>query len=185
MQETAYNNFIQTYHTKYDWVAFFDIDEFLVLKKHKNIKEFIGDYSNYYAIGINWVYFGDNGILFDGNYSLISRFTKRQIGVDSHVKCIIKLDPRIEYSIHQPKNFEVVDTNFNTFTGPFNPIGDDNIAHINHYYCRTWEEWINKKNRGRADVPLGHNEHFISDILFFERNLNDIEDTSALDFYLK
>ena len=31
----------------YDWVAFFDVDEFLVLKKHKNIKDFIEVYKDY------------------------------------------------------------------------------------------------------------------------------------------
>ena len=184
MQETSYNNFIQTYHNEYDWAAFFDVDEFLVLKKHADIKEFVSDYSKYNSIGINWVLFGDNELSFDGNYSVLSRFTKRQFAVNEHVKSIVKMNPMIEYQIHQPKNCEVVDPNFNIFTGPFNQMGHDNIAQINHYFCKTWDEWQNKKNRGRADVPFGNDAHFRPDSHFHQHNFNEIEDTSALDFYL-
>ena len=90
-QTNAYNNFIQNYHNNYDWVAFFDVDEFLVLKKHNNIKEFIMDYDEYSSIGINWVLFGDNDLnSVDNNYEVLSRFTKRQSSINPHIKSIIK-----------------------------------------------------------------------------------------------
>lgn len=55
-QIPTYNNFIKNNKSNYDWVAFIDVDEFLVLKKHKNIHEFINDYKNEDAIGVNWVF---------------------------------------------------------------------------------------------------------------------------------
>jgi hypothetical protein len=178
-QAEAYNNFIQTYHKKYDWIAFFDIDEFLVLKKHENIKDFVNDYRDYSAIGINWVLFGDNSLSFNEDYLVLNRFTKRQSGVDPHIKCIIKSDKNVKYSIHNPIDVNIVDTSFNTFTGPFNHNGNDQVAQLNHYFCKTWTEWEKKRDRGRATL-----NRIRSDSDFHGHNRNEIEDTNALNFYL-
>jgi hypothetical protein len=177
-QTNAYNNFIQNYHNNYDWVAFFDVDEFLVLKKHNNIKEFIMDYDEYSSIGINWVLFGDNDLnSVDNNYEVLSRFTKRQSSINPHIKSIIKLLPNIKMFVH---NSDVlwVDTNKNTHTGPFNYGGNDDIAIINHYFCKTKEEFTNKINRGRADSTIKRD---MGD--FNGHNFNDVEDLSAYNFY--
>ena len=49
-QIEAYNHFIQNYKHIYEWAAFFDVDEFLVLKKHGNVKDFIEDYFHHTCI---------------------------------------------------------------------------------------------------------------------------------------
>lgn len=91
-------------------LRFFDVDEFLVLKKHNNIKEFISDYKNYNAIGINWVHFGNNNIEKVEDYSVINRFTKREIGVNSFIKSIIKLDKNIFLdNTHSPHQIGIVE----------------------------------------------------------------------------
>ena len=100
LQIIAYNNFLFTYKDNFDWVAFFDVDEFLVLKKHKNIKEFLSDYSNFDAVGINWVLFGNNGHdKVDSEYSLIKRFTKRQSNVNQHIKSIVKMNKNLMFDM--------------------------------------------------------------------------------------
>jgi hypothetical protein len=184
MQVAAYNNFLQTYDGRYDWVAFFDVDEFLVLKKHENVKDFIKDYSEYSAIGINWVLFGDNGLSFDGDYSVLSRFTKRQSGIDNHVKCIVRVDKNIDYSVHNPKYIPMVDTGFNTFTGPWNFNPKDDVAQLNHYFCKTWQEWQKKKSKGRVSHSADDPNDILQEHDFHRHNFNEIEDTTALNFYL-
>jgi hypothetical protein len=184
MQEAAYNHFIKSNYDNYDWVAFFDVDEFLVLKKHDNIKKFIENYSNYNAIGINWVLFGDNGLDFNGSYSLLPRFTKRQIGVNEHIKSIVKLKNNFYQSVHHPVDVEIVSPNYQLFFGPFNPNGSDDVAQLNHYFCKTKSEWDNKRSRGRADLPIEHENHIRSESDFHSHNFNDIQDVTALIFYL-
>jgi hypothetical protein len=180
-QRECYSHFIQTYNSEYDWAAFLDVDEFLVLKKHKNIKDFINDYKEFPGIGVNWVLFGNNGLTkVDGDYSLVKRFTKRQWSINQHVKSIVKLTPRLTMDIHNPNTF-VVDTNKNKFTGPFNLNGWDNIAQINHYFCKTQEEFQEKCDRGRADSPVYRRT--MSE--FEEHNFNDIEDLTAYNFFYK
>lgn len=182
-QREAYNNFLKHWHTEYDWVAFFDVDEFLVLKKHSNVKDFIREYERYESIGINWVLFGNNGLEFDGNYSVLNRFTKRQVGVFHLVKCIVRANPNIIYDVHHPLHKYSVDTNHRMFRGGVNPNGDDNIAQLNHYFCKTHDEWIVKKNRGRIDLSPQHHDFIRNERDYEVHNMNDIEDKSALDFF--
>ena len=188
VQVSAHNNFIQNYNKHYDWVAFFDIDEFLVLKKHKNVKDFILDYKEAHAIGINWVFFGDNGLSFDGEYSLLKRFTKRSRVADGRVKCILKMNKDIHYLVHNPENCEITDTHYNKFFGVVNPNKKIDIAQINHYYCKTWDEWIKKKEKFMSNESMDgwyiNHGYKNKDLHFYESNINQIEDTLALDFYL-
>ncbi len=179
-QREAYKHFIDNNIGKYDWAAFFDVDEFLVLKKHKNIKQFINDYKEFPAIGINWVYFGNNNHNnFNGSYSLIKRFIKRQHDVDRHVKCIVKLSEGVIMDVHNP-NSRWVATDKTIHKGPFNYNGNDEIAQINHYYSKTVEEFNLKSLRGRADTEdynlranMGH---------YHNANRNDIDDLFAYNF---
>jgi hypothetical protein len=180
-QRECYRHFIKNYNSEYDWAAFFDVDEFLVLKKHENIKEFIIDYNDFPGIGINWVLFGNNGLTkVSGEYSLLKRFTKRQSSINQHIKSIVKLNSGLVMGIHNPNTF-IVDVNKNQFSGPFNPSGDDNIAQINHYFCKTQEEFQEKCDRGRADCPVSKRTMSEFDV----HNFNDIEDLTAYNFLYK
>lgn len=184
MQEVAYNNFLRMRSDGYDWVAFFDVDEFLVLKKHKNIKDFIEVYKDYNGIGINWVLFGDNNLTFDGNYSVLERFTKRQKEVNEHIKTIAKVNKSLIQTVHNPSNAYLASTDFRVFSGPFNVTGNDDVAQLNHYFCKTWQEWQIKRDRGRADISIKNVGHIRQDSDFHRHNFNEVEDRNALDFYL-
>jgi hypothetical protein len=178
-QVDAYNHFIKTNIGKYDWAAFLDIDEYLVLKKHKNIKEFIQEYSDYNSIGINWCLFGDNGLEgIDGEYSVLKRFTKRQSSINQHIKSIVKLTSKVIMGVHNPDCFWV-DPNKKTHMGPFNKDGDDTIAIINHYFVKTKEEFLLKCEKGRADAPSSVKRNMSE---FDPHNFNEVEDLNAFNF---
>jgi hypothetical protein len=187
-QVPAYKDFIDKNHSNYDWAAFFDVDEFLVLKKHNNIKEFISDYSDCPSIGINWVMFGDNGLkTVDGEYSVLKRFTKRQIQPQTHIKSIVKLSSDLKMTVHNPMNYWF-DTDRNKNSGPHNKNRLDNVAQLNHYFGKTIEEFHQKSNRGKADcTPISCSPEFakrtIKDFNYF--NVNEIDDFSARDFFYK
>ena len=77
MQLKAYNDFIDKHYAEYDFAAFFDVDEFLCLKKDSSLDSFLSRYIDVYGVGVNWRVFGDNGLscVEDGDYSVLSRFT--------------------------------------------------------------------------------------------------------------
>ena len=178
-QLPAYNNFIETYKNQYDYAAFFDCDEFLVLKKHKDIHEFVKEYGNR-NIAINWQKYGSGGKLKREENSLLKQFTKRQKGVNEHIKSILylKIESRMELP-HDPDTY-TYDTNGNTIIGAFNPNGPDDVAILNHYQDKTREDYELKIKRGYSDTldrPI-----LIDD---WERRKNediDVEDLTAHNF---
>jgi hypothetical protein len=180
-QLTAYQNFINHHRVHYDWAAFFDVDEFLVLKKHKSILDLIIEFKDENYLAVNWVFFGDNNLnrVENGNYSVLSRFTKRQIGVNKHIKSIMNLKNKFSFADpHHVGKFKWVDPSGNRNSGPFNENGNDHVLQLNHYFTKTKDEFKLKSKRGSADV--GHGK---SIELFDHHNINEIEDFTALNFY--
>ena len=171
IQVEAYNDFIQRDGARYDWAAFFDVDEFLVLKKHPSIGAFLAEYP-YHAICINWVLYGDNGLLHYDTRPVRERFTRRQTGVNHHVKTILR-----------PKQVKMVNPHscdrgaFSPdglfIAGPFSPDGSDATAQLNHYFCKTHDEFLQKVRRGRPDISGASRTE--EDFNFHNRN--DREDT--------
>ena len=182
-QLEAYNMFIKHYHTLYDWVMFFDVDEFLVLKRHNNIKEFIQEYKDAHSIAINWVIFGDNGLeSVESEYSVLKRVTKRCKVSNQHIKSIVKMIPGVIMEVHNPINLINTDTNRKTFIGPFNQNGPIDVAQLNHYYTKTREEFTQKIERGRAD---SFTKRSIKEFDENKENFNDVDDFLAFNFLYK
>lgn len=172
-QLPTYNFALDYCRDKYDWVAFFDCDEFLVLKQHKTIQEFLRGRME--SVGINWKLFGDNGLVEDdGSYGVLDRFTRCQSVPNQHVKCIVKCDPDIEMaSPHNPnKLWRGSDGELHDYA--FCPNGNTDEAQLNHYFSKTIHEYKSKQARGGPD---GFYRRPDSD--FARHNFNEVEDLSA------
>ncbi len=152
-QMEAYNHFLNNFREKFDWAAFLDCDEFIVLKEHDNIKEFLEDFDNPYGVGINWQFFGANGQITRGEHekSLLKQFFKKQKGADQHIKTIMKLSSNGFMVLPHNPNTPLMGTNGEMFTGPFNKNGDIDVAQINHYHHKSFEDWLRRCMRGQAD----------------------------------
>lgn len=181
-------------------IAHIDIDEFIVLKKHNNIKEFIKEYiydgeNNIMCggIGMNWRFFGDSNNTTDTNEPLTCRFIKRQETGNLHVKTIFN---KIFYGgYNNPHNiiitnmeYPIKSTNGTIINGPFNENMDFSVIQLNHYKSKTWEEYKYIRSRGRADRYDNPNFDEGEEKLFEEFNLfnlNETEDLFACNFYKK
>jgi hypothetical protein len=179
IQAKCFTEFAKKYCDEYEWVAFFDIDEFLVLKKTNDVKEFIKNYEAHDCLIINWAMFGDNGLktFSEEDTSQLKRFTKRKESLHLQFKSICKPKPDFEHQVHWTTG-EWVDTKFIRGNSPFNHNASDEIAQLNHYYLRTYPEFLIKRERGGVDdvnvkKPIE---------TFDENNYNEIEDTVARDF---
>lgn len=184
IQSRCYTDFLRNYHEKYEWAAVFDVDEFLVLKETNDVKEFIKNYDNYDCLVINWAMFGNNGLeIFDENdTSVINRFTKRKNQEGGQFKSICKLGPNVIHQVHYTDG-NWVDPDFNLGSGGYNNNGNFNKAQLNHYFTKTYLEFVNKRERGNA-CGSGHDgKRDITD--FFENNFNEVDDFYARDFFNK
>lgn len=192
LQTVVLHHFQQNYIRMYDYAIHLDIDEFLCLKKHDNINEFINEYfidKTLNALCINWVFFGSNNLKINDRRGVLERFTKCQEGTNQHIKLIVNVK-YLEYYLgpHKIKGLKKTytkDTNSKIIEGTFNEKGPNNIIQINHYKVKSEEEFKKVVSRPRPDKSLNAKDRFRNnfDKEFNAYNLNDIEDLHAYYFY--
>ena len=179
VQMPIYNNFLER-NEEYDWVGFIDCDEFIVLKKHNNIKDFIEEYKDRTAaIALNWFMFGNMGIVNRYCNSLLQMFTKRNSQPNQHIKVLVNAKSGERMGLPHNTYGPAMDTRGYKFNGPFNPNGPTDVAYINHYHNKTKEDWELRCARGRVDCDIQHDPNQWNN----EINDNiDVVDLSALNF---
>ena len=87
-QLNYYNNCYKNNNAAYDWILFYDIDEYLHLKDFYNIKSFLSDkrFNKCDRIQLNWVVHTDNNLLYYDSRPLRERFI--EIGKKSNISTI-------------------------------------------------------------------------------------------------
>ena len=177
VQYTAYLNIYYEISKDYDWVVFFDFDEYLTLVKDKTIKDYLSRncFKNYNQILINWKTYTDNNLVYDDGRPCLERFTtplendKMAEGnewciTNEVVKPIIrtKLNNLTQPTVHYFLNIILKNSTCNS-VGEKNehiqnkkphywqPINYE-LAYIKHFPTKTIDEWINNKMvRGTGD----------------------------------
>lgn len=181
-QYPAFRHFLNSEVGHHKWVSFHDCDEFIVLKKHKNIVDFLKEYCENGAISLNWYLYGTNWHIKKNNEPVVKRFTKREKVINDHVKsiCVIA-DIETIYNAHFPilKKGYQKDTNSKVINGPFNKNGPSDVAVVNHYWCKSVEEYeIRFKGYGGDGNPK---TTLISNMEY----TNEVYDPSAYVFYTR
>lgn len=151
----AQNHCLQQ-HSNSKWIAFLDVDEYIVLlRKEKNIKQYLKHYTNYSGLCLNWLMFGSNGHIHKQN-KILSNYTQcnPKHPANKHVKSIVqpkmckknnflRRDPHII-----PTYTGCVDVSGHVVNNAFNdPPIIDKIMRINHYYTKSLEDFQNKMKR--------------------------------------
>lgn len=178
----AYDDCIKN-NKNYDWIAFIDIDEFIVLldTKKLNIKEYLKNYEEFDAVALNWLQFGPSGHK-TKQKSVIYSYTKACFSAESnkHVKCIVK-PSKINQRVGNPHFFpcKTVNVEFNTVNGPFSDPVINKHMRINHYVTRSEEDFKDKIVRGGGNairsLPISTLDNY--------KDGNTKKDTSIIDLY--
>ncbi|HTH82121.1 MAG TPA: glycosyltransferase family 92 protein, partial [Mucilaginibacter sp.] len=155
-QDYAYTHALNNYIKPYNWVVFLDADEFLVFKAHSSVKEFLLDFKNEVSISLNWHMFGHNGFFNDPTRLITSSLNRRMLWPFSDVKTITKTDAIA--AINNPHYCELkygirVDANKRPYVDEVYE-GKTQVAHVNHYHCRSFKTWMKRAERGHANYSL-------------------------------
>jgi len=160
-QVGVYTEAYKVYGHDYDWMGFFDIDEFVSIDDGLDIPSFLGNpmYDGTHIVHLNWRYYGDNGLVHYEDSPVVSRFkTPASLDVkysdinnceNQYVKSFIRTGyDEFVLDVHAPRFFGAVcrgaDGYFRLPTKSINPICVDN-ARINHYGTKTIEEYIERR----------------------------------------
>jgi hypothetical protein len=163
-QFTAYNDCVpRARRGGFYWAAFFDLDEYLVLKKHRYVSEFLEDYCFKGSVGINWRYFGTSNHSLYQPIPVLKRFQHYTPNnpENLHIKSIVRLQDfektKHPHYVILKKGFQNKNTNGQTIKKALiDPVYD--VAVLHHYGIKSREEFIQKRLRGRADLALNQTQ---------------------------
>lgn len=149
MQLRAYNACLEACRGRHTWLGFLDVDEFLVLRRHRDVKSLLREHCPRGALGVNWLMFGTGGRTTYEPGPVRARFTTRDREVNHHIKAIALVqDAAAVKHVHYPElvpGATMRDTSGTPFTGPFNPGGPTDVAVIHHYYTKSEEEFRRRR----------------------------------------
>ena len=171
-QMSAYADAATRYNT---WCAFIDVDEFIVLRKHPDIKSLLAEVApEGGALTLNWVMFGSSGHAEYSPEPVTKRFTWRAREANQHIKTIAYL-PHVA-TVDNPHSVSLKrgaphDCHGNWVEGAFNPKLTEDIACVYHYFTKSRGEFLLKRARGRADIEEIRGIHEFED-----HDINEIED---------
>ena len=188
-QALAYNDCLNENGSHFDWVIFLDLDEFLNLKKHTSVKEFLADYANVDAICINWRMFGSSGRVNDEVQPVTERFvyaSEKEFPPNAHVKTFFRPEAVSYANVHVPTLREgrlAVSVQGNRLKQELSSLNFDvdySTAQINHYFTKSLREFSEKRKRGRADVADGAEGKHREEKEFEAYDRNEVRDDSIL-----
>ena len=161
-QMSSYYDCYEKNYLIYDWIAFFDVDEYLVFnQRNLTIQQFLDNsrYNNCEIVKINWKVFSDNNQLEYENKPLCERFIEEVN--QSHIinkvnKLIIRgnlanftykkiINPHIIFKSKYACNSNGIIINNTRCIKP-----EYKYAYLNHYYTKSIKEYCLKVKRGRA-----------------------------------
>jgi hypothetical protein len=181
----AYNHCLKHFGASSKWIAFIDVDEFLVPKNEEySLPEFLKDYEPYGGLGVNWLIFGSSGRQKKSDLSQLESFTLRSepdFLPNSHIKSIVQ--PKYVKSALKSHCFiyvtgqNCVNENFEIVPDSFSPNSTHKIQ-LNHYYCRSLEEYHAKIKRGISDTKR---ERKLEEFHYHNEASNKVEDTTILE----
>jgi hypothetical protein len=189
-QFSAYADILAAMRGRAEWLLFADLDEFLILPRHKGVQDFLGWHRGASAIALNWAMFGSGGQSRYDPRPVTARFTQRaerDFVTNRHAKTMVRPERALRMSIHHAQlaggrytgaggERLCVTTPFTGHTGRV----DWSLGQLNHYFCKSREEWQAKRQRGRADMKNADPRKIRREADFDELDRNEVSDTAAL-----
>ena len=189
IQYVILDHFVNNFINEGNYVCHIDIDEYIVLKKHNNIKEFIKEYikGECGGIGMNWRHFGCNGHTEKSDIPEPIRFTRCELLGNKHIKTLFETSSFLKFnSSHDIISSKYVkNTNGKIIKGPFNEHICFDVIQLNHYKCKTLPEFNYISERGRPDFNNLNEKQKFNTSTFDKVDINEVEELTAFHFFNK
>lgn len=178
-QLAAYDDCLAKHRMEARWIAFIDLDEFIVPVKDRTIPDFLSRFDNFPAVEINWLVYGSGGARKKVPGTMMERFkhhSRPDHPLNRHVKSIV--NPRLVFTMtgcHEAARIsgQAADSHGCPIKKNFRErLPQQDVIRINHYAVRSYEEFLEKQNRGRASGT----QRTVKSEYFSMYDLNDIYD---------
>ena len=170
-QLPAYRHFIDHHAQACDWVAFIDLDEFLLPLQDRSVRALLDRIPTASAVLAQWRVFGSSGWEQRPEGLVIDNYTMRTtdaFSANRHVKSIVRCADLLDIT-DNPHQFRLRADAADGLgrTIPNIPIQETPCHEglvINHYQTRSHQDWFEKLGRGRADTDkeeMAYRSHLI------------------------
>ena len=184
-QLSAYFNCIKNWREFTKWIAFIDVDEFIVPLSCDDINDFLDNYRDFPGVGMHWDVFSSNGHLAKPQGNVIENY-RMSLGISNTIKSIVQ--PKYVIKPSSPHHFVYsykYCVNEEKICIPENesyPIGNDII--LNHYYYKSQQDYEEKINRGLATAVRVDGKDLNRTIDEFYKHINFAEhESNAISKY--
>ena len=182
------------------WAAIYDVDEFLVLKKHKTIGGLVKDHcpvdQGCGGLVLNWYIFQSNGETayspipitqrFTSRFPLTVKETKMHGPRHTSIKSIVHVESYDSYQSPHCHTYLYNRTAYDT-SGAVNckvhekenSKPKDDVAILHHYRTKSRREFLHRCERGRADFKARRKNHDSVCPKWYEDSPDDIFDDTA------
>jgi hypothetical protein len=194
-QNDGYATVCNIYQDEFDWIGFFDIDEFLVPEQNLSVADWLkrdwpASAPDAAAIGVNWLFFGSGGHVVNPGGLVLEAFQRRgavNFTVDDAghcpnlgIKSIVR--PKLVRGCRNPHAFHVegiyVDPEGRPIT--VDAEGARTLSRpsgvkwrLHHYFVRSRAQWDEKLARGYWDSTYRNMTSF------FQHDRNEIVDSAG------
>ena len=196
-QLPAYEKIMLENKDKHDWFAFIDADEFIMPQSDRSLDSLLSELSadpNIGAVGLNWAVYGSSNEQKYRDGLVLERFQNRSektIILNKHFKSLVR-SKAYERTAGNPHSFKLKDGYHyvHTDSRPIKNLVPEvdglskgvcwDLFRLNHYVIKSYEEFTNKKNRGRATKAVNSQENR-NESFFREHDVNEVHEIVCAD----
>lgn len=157
-QHEAYNDCLNRYRQESRWIGFIDADEMVRVKCGCTLPKLLKNYERYAGLFMRWIVYDANGQIEKSSAPLRERFTRvASTNIDDGIGKTFVQPMLIKYMlIHNG----LVQDGFTVVDEGCVPVKDgekalcgstDDLVCVDHYYTKSYEEWLEKLRRGSCD----------------------------------
>ena len=175
-QVLAYEAACDAYKREFDWIAFVDSDEFVVIAGGESVNRYLARFEDWSGIALNWAIYGSDGHVEFPQGLVLESFTRRarpDFFPARHVKSIIR--PSFAARCLNPHCFDLRGHSLGSYATPRQKpmqwwpapelggilpgvsldVPDYGTARVNHYFTRSRAHWLAKLKRGYpSDIAI-------------------------------
>ncbi|EUK18637.1 glycosyltransferase family 2 protein [Commensalibacter papalotli (ex Servin-Garciduenas et al. 2014)] len=159
-QRDAFMQAAQLAKGKYDWIGFFDADEYIYLNNHNSFSDFLEQFPNADGVAINWCIYGNANKVIQPRGIPVEVFLEHSdlfFGDNQQVKSFVRPE-KIGMNYINPHQFDIdfskyVDVQGKTveWRGPNKDVEWDG-AKVMHYICRSMEQYVGRIKKRTDDL---------------------------------
>jgi hypothetical protein len=156
-QLKVYNRCINRKKKFHQFIAFIDVDEFIVSPSNCSIPSILSRYEDYGGLVLSWMTFGSSGHETKPPGGIIANYWKCY--KYEHIKSVVNTNYVISHRgnphafLYMAEKY-AVDTNFIRVPDAVNPPRNSlyEILYLNHYHLKSREDYERNRKRGRAST---------------------------------